>query len=51
MSGGQRWHIVGYYLSPDNASKIEDVIATISQQPGGDALLVFVDFNTDLAEP
>ena len=29
-SGGQRWHIVGFYLASDNAFTIEDVVAAIS---------------------
>ena len=50
-SGGQRWHIVGCYLSPYNASSIEDVVTAIIQRPRGGALLVVVDFNTDSEDP
>ena len=50
-SGGQRWHIVGCYLSPYNASTIEGVVAAIVQRPRGGALLVVGDFNTDLENP
>ena len=39
-SVGQQWHIVGCYLSSDNALKIEDVVASISQRPRDAALLV-----------
>ena len=38
--GGQRWYIVGCYLSPYDASTIEDVVAAISQRPRGDALSI-----------
>ena len=50
-SGDRRWFIVGCYLAPDDASKIEDVLAAISQRPRGAALLVVGDFNTDLDAP
>ena len=50
-SGGQRWHIVGCYLSPDNASTIEDVVEAIRQHPWGAVMLVDGNFNTDLAAP
>ena len=49
--GGQWWFTVGYYLSPDDASIVEDVVAAISQRPRGAALLVTVYFNVDLAAP
>ena len=39
-SVGKQWHIVGCYLSSDNALKIEDVVASISQRPRDAALLV-----------
>ena len=42
---------MGCYLAPDDASTIEDVVAAISQRPWGAALIVVVDFNTDLAVP
>ena len=50
-SGSQWWYIVGYYLAPDDASTIEDVVAAVSKQPRGVALLVAGNFNTDLAAP
>ena len=50
-NGQQWWHFVGCYISPDNASNIEDVIAAIISQPWENDLLVFGDFNTDLADP
>ena len=49
--GDRRWHIVGCYLDPDDASTIEDVIAAIGKQTWGAALLVVRNFNTDLAAP
>ena len=50
-SGGQRWYIAGRYLAPENATTIEVIVAAISQQPRGAALLVVGDFNTDLEAP
>ena len=32
-SSSQKWHIVGCYLAPDNASTLEDIVAAISQGP------------------
>ena len=48
-SVGQCLHIVGCYFAPDDASTIDDVVAAISQQPKGAALLVVGNFNTNLA--
>ena len=43
---GNRWrYIVGCYLTPYNASTIEDVVAAIGKQPEGVTLLVVVNFN------
>ena len=50
-SGGWQWFIVGWYLDPDDASTIEEVIADIIQHPRGPALLTVGDFNTNLAAP
>ena len=36
-------------MAPEDASTIEDVIATISKRPHGATLLVVGNFNTDLA--
>ena len=47
----RRWFIVGCYLAPDGASKIEDVVADISQWPRGGTLLVVANFNTNLDVP
>ena len=33
--GDRQWFIVGCYLAPDDASKIEDVVTAISKQPRG----------------
>ena len=38
-------------MSPYDASTVEDVVAAMSKQPQGAALLVVGDFNTDLAAP
>ena len=51
VSGGQRWHVVGCYISPDDASTIEAVVSTIIQHPRREQLLVAGDFNTNLAAP
>ena len=45
-SGVQHWHIVGFYLSPDNVLIIEDIVEAIIQRPRGAALLVVGYFNT-----
>ena len=37
-AGNMQWFIVGCYLAPDEASKIEDVIVAISHRPQGDVL-------------
>ena len=36
-SGDRRWFIMGCYLAPDNASTIEDIVATIRQRLRGGA--------------
>ena len=48
-SGDRRWYIVGYYLAPDDALTIEDVVSAIGKQTWGAVLLVVRDFNTELA--
>ena len=50
-SGVQQWHIVRWYLVPYNSSTIEDVVAAIRHCPWEGALLVVVDYNTDLVAP
>ena len=50
-SGIQKWYIVGCYLAPKNASKIEVVVAAISQRLRGSALPMSRYSNTDLAAP
>ena len=47
--GDQRWYIVGCYISPDNATTIEGVVADIRQRPRGAAMLVTGNFNSKLA--
>ena len=49
--GGQQWYIMGFYLSPDEASTKEDVVANIIQRPHLGALMVAVDFNSRLEAP
>ena len=48
---GQQWHIVGYYLEPDNALTIYRISPDISQHPCRTKLLVVGNFNTYLAGP
>ena len=50
-SGNRCWYIVGFYLTPENTSTKEDVVAAISKRPRGAALLVVGNFNTNLAAP
>ena len=47
-TGGRRWYIIGCYLAPDDARKIERVVTAMGDQPRGTALLVAGDLNTDL---
>ena len=42
---------MGCYITPNNASSIEDVVAVISMRPRGDELLVTGKFNASLVEP
>ena len=42
---------MGCYLSPDNTSTIESVIASLKERPRGAKLLVAGDFNVKLSEP
>ena len=49
--GEKRWYIVGCYLSPDNTSKIESVIAALKERPQGAELLVVGYFNDNLSKP
>ena len=51
VTGRRKWHVVGCYISPSNASTIEDVTASIRDQPYGAELLVSGDLNANLAEP
>ena len=49
-TGGRRWYIIGCYLAPDDARKIERVVTALGDQPRGTALLVAGDFNMDLGD-
>ena len=46
--GGRRWHVVGHYLTPCDASTLDSVVAVIGQRPRGAKLLIYGDLNTDL---
>ena len=43
-----RWYIIGCYLAPHNARRIERLVTALGDQLRGTALLVEGDFNTDL---
>ena len=52
LERGERWwYIVGCYLSPDETSTIESVVAALKERPCGAKLLVAGDFNVKLSEP
>ena len=51
VTGRRRWHTVGFYIAPSNASNIEDVVAVIRARPYGAKLLVDEDINANLEEP
>ena len=51
VTGRWRWHVVEYYISPRDASTIEDVDAAIRAQPYRAEFLVAGNLNANLAEP
>ena len=51
VTGRRRWHIMGFYIAPSDASTIEDVVAAIRDQPCGDDLLVAGGLNANLEDP
>ena len=42
---------MGYYIAPNDASTIEDVVPAIIRRPQGGELHVAGNFNADLANP
>ena len=46
----RRWYIIGFYLAPDDAEKIERVVTALGDRPRGTALIVAGDLNTDLGD-
>ena len=48
-TGERRWYIVEFYLTPDDTSTIESVVAAIKERPRGTELLVAGDFNLKLS--
>ena len=48
---GKRWYAVRCYITPDDDSTIEAVVAATSQKPCGADLLVIGNFNSDLESP
>ena len=49
-TGARRWYIIGCYLAPDDAEKIEWVVTALGDRPKGTALIVAGDLNTDLGD-
>ena len=50
-TGARRWYIIGFYLSPDDTSTIESVVAALKDLPRGAAPMLVGDLNTTLTEP
>ena len=50
-TGWQQWRTLGCYITPNNTSTIEDVVAAIISQPHWDELLVTGNFNAYLVDP
>ena len=50
VTGRRRWYIVRYYITPSDASAIEDVTATVRSQLYGYDLLMAGKLNANLAE-
>ena len=50
VTGRQRWHVVGCYITSTGASTIEEVVAAIGRRPQGSNLLVAINFNKDLSK-
>ena len=50
-TGERRRYIVGCYLSPDDTSTIESVVAALKERPQGAELLATGYFNVKLSEP
>ena len=49
--GPRRWFVVGYYLTPDNATSIKRVVGTMAKRPRKADLLVVGYLNKKLADP
>ena len=50
-TGARRWYIIRCYLSPNDTSTIEIVVAALKDRPKGTALVVAGDLNTALEYP
>ena len=50
VTGRRRWYIIGCYIAPDDARRIDQVVTALGDQPRGTALVVAGDFNIDLGE-
>ena len=50
-TGARRWYIIRCYLTPDESSTIESVVAALKERPRGTTLVVAGDLNTALDDP
>ena len=50
LTGRRRWHILGCYISPRDASNIEDIVAAIRVWPYRAQLLVAGNLNANLED-
>ena len=49
--GEQGWYIIGFYLTPNNTSTIESVIAVLKERPQVLELMVAGDLNSNMEQP
>ena len=50
-TGGRQRYIIGCYLSSDDTSTVESVVAALKECPQGSELLVAGDFNANIDHP
>ena len=51
VTAERRWYIMGGFLTPDDTSTIDSVVAALKERPSGAKMLVDGGFNVNLAEP
>ena len=51
VTAERRWYIMGGFLTPDDTSTIDSVVAALKERPSGAEMLVAGGFNVNLAEP